>query len=90
MKSLETRWKGSSLNLAVSSKWRRHNPVTPVILVTPVGTAIGCADWGDGNPEERAVLPLFLWIPPEPSRPAFGGTSGLGENDGVRHRWLGK
>ncbi len=26
-----------------------------VILVTPVITADGCNDWGDGNPEERAV-----------------------------------
>ena len=24
-----------------------------------------------------------LWIPPEPSRPAEGGTAGFGENDGA-------
>ena len=48
---------------------------TPVILATPVIPAIGWDDWGDGNPEERAVspsssapvitelCPSFLWIP---------------------------
>ena len=29
----------------------------PVILVTPVITAIGCDDWGDGNPEEQRQAP---------------------------------
>ena len=33
-------------------------PPNPVILVTPVITAIGCDDWGDGNPEERSQPPV--------------------------------
>ncbi len=32
-------------------------PPNAVILVTPVITAIGCDDWGDGNPEERSQPP---------------------------------
>ena len=32
-------------------------PPNPVILVTPVTTAIGCGDWGDGNPEWRRKPP---------------------------------
>ena len=30
----------------------------PVIPVTPVITAIGCDDWGDGNPEEQSQPPV--------------------------------
>ena len=33
-------------------------PQNPVILVTPVITAIGCDDWGDGNPEEQRQPPV--------------------------------
>ena len=29
-----------------------------VILATPVITAIGCDDWGDGNPEEQRQPPV--------------------------------
>ncbi len=35
---------------AVSHQKERGLPA--VILVTPVITAIGCDDWGEGNPEE--------------------------------------
>ena len=35
-------------------------PPNPVILVTPVITAIGCDDWGDGNPEEQRQPPVGL------------------------------
>ena len=52
-------------------------PPYPVILATPVITAIGCDDRGDGNPEEQRQPPwaftqqdgsslpvtLFYWIP---------------------------
>ena len=54
--------------LTVSSKYH----LRAVIPVTPVITAIGCDDWGDGNPEKRKQYRSFFWI------------SAFGKNDGVR------
>ena len=63
-------------------------PANPVILVPPVITAIGCDDWGDGNPEEQRRSPVitgaddkgnsarFSGFPPNPVVPPLAGRPG--------------
>ena len=59
-------------------------PRNPVILAEPSRTAEGGTTGFGGNPEERAVLPSFHWIPVTPVITADGCDDGGDENDGSR------
>ena len=62
--------------------WRLTAP-RAVILAEASRTAEGGTTGFGGNPEERAVLPLLLWIPDPPVIPANGCNDWGDENDGA-------
>ena len=62
--------------------WRPTAP-RAVILAEASRTAKGGTTGFGGNPEERAVLPLLIWIPVTPVITADGCDDGGAENDGV-------